>query len=311
MTTTPAPSAAPVRATLVGGPTVLLEHAGRRVLLDPTFDEPRSYEGAVVLTRTAPPAVPADAVLPLDLVLVSHDQHADNLDVSGRALVARVLADGVPVLSTPAAAGRVPGVTGLEPWASVELDGDPALTVTAVPALHGPEGADAPTLSGPVTGFVLESPGAPTVYVSGDNASVELVGGIAARFPRIAVAVLNVGAADVGRFPGHTVTLRGTDAAEAARLLGDALVLPVHADSWAHFTESVDAVRAAFSDSGLTDRLVVLEPGTPTEVAPAAREQRFGRLATEIASTPPGVARAAATEDAAWEGVVGDGLSTR
>ncbi len=270
MTTTPAPSGTPVHATLVGGPTVLLEYAGLRVLLDPTFDDPRSYDGAVVLTKTAPPALPADAVLPLDLVLVSHDQHADNLDVSGRALVERVLADGIPVLSTPTAAGRIPGVTGLDPWASVELDGAPGVRVTAVPALHGPEGADAPNLAGPVTGFVLEAPDAPTVYVSGDNASLGLVAEIAARFPGIGVAVLNAGAADPGRFPGHTVTLRGTDAAEAARLLGDALVVPAHADSWTHFTESVDAVRAAFADAGLTDRLRVLEPGIRAEVTSTA-----------------------------------------
>ncbi|MFC8731048.1 MBL fold metallo-hydrolase [Luteimicrobium sp. NPDC057192] len=271
MTTTPAPSETTVHATLAGGPTVLLEYAGLRVLLDPTFDDPRSYEGAVVLTKTASPALPADAVLPVDLVLVSHDQHADNLDLSGRALVEQALADGVTVLSTPAAAGRIAGVTGLDPWASVELDGDPAVTVTAVPALHGPEGADAPNLAGPVTGFVLEAPDAPTLYVSGDNASVELVREIAARFPGIAIAVLNAGAADPGRFPGRTVTLRGTDAAEAATLLGDALVVPAHADSWAHFTESVDAVRTAFDDAGLTDRLLVLEPGIRTEVPADAR----------------------------------------
>jgi len=41
------------------------------------------------------------------------------------------------------------------------------------------------------------------------------------------------------------------------------------------------------------------------------REQRFDRLATEIASTPPEVARAAAAEDEAWDAVAGDGLSTR
>jgi len=267
MTTLPSPSGTPVHATLVGGPTVLLEYAGRRVLLDPTFDEPRSYEGSVTLTKLAGPAVPADAVEPVDLVLVSHDQHPDNLDASGRALVERVLADGVPVVSTPAAAGRIPGVTGLEPWSAVELDGEAGLTVTAVPALHGPAGADAPTLSGPVTGFVLEASGAPTVYVSGDNASVALVEEVAGRFPAIGIAVLNTGAADVGRFPGSTVTLRGTDAAEAAALLGDALVVPVHADSWAHFTESVDAVRAAFDDAGLADRLQVLAPGVRTELA--------------------------------------------
>jgi CspA family cold shock protein len=40
-----------------------------------------------------------------------------------------------------------------------------------VPALHGPEGSE--HLVGEVTGFVLAGPGLPTVYVSGDNASLD------------------------------------------------------------------------------------------------------------------------------------------
>jgi L-ascorbate metabolism protein UlaG (beta-lactamase superfamily) len=262
--------ATPVTATLVGGPTILLTYAGRRVLSDPTFDEPRTYERGSTLTKLAGPALAPEDVLPVDVVLVSHDQHPDNLDVRGREVVDSVLANGGTVLSTPTAAGRIPGVTGLEPWASSRVG---PVTITAVPALHGPEGADAPELSGPVTGFVLEADGWPTVYVSGDNASVELVGRITERFPAIGLAVLHAGAADVGRFPGHPITLRGTDAAEAAKLLGDAVVVPVHADSWAHFTESVDAVRAAFADAGIDDRLRVLDPGRQTEL-PAEAEGR-------------------------------------
>ncbi|GMA23842.1 hypothetical protein GCM10025864_16010 [Luteimicrobium album] len=80
------------------------------------------------------------------------------------------------------------------------------------------------------------------------------------------------------------MTLRGTDAAEAAGLLGDALVVPVHADSWAHFTESVDDVRTAFEDAGLAGRLQVLAPGVP-------------------AALP--------LEEAAWDVSTEDGLSDR
>jgi L-ascorbate metabolism protein UlaG (beta-lactamase superfamily) len=251
-----------VTATHMGGPTILFTYADLRFLSDPTFDEPRAYEGPVTLTKLAGPALAADAVLPVDVVLVSHDQHPDNLDVGGRAAVDATLAGGGTVLSTPAAAERIPGVTELEPWATTHVG---TVTVTAVPALHGPEGAE--EISGPVTGFVLEADGWPTVYLSGDNASVDLVREIAARFPDIGISVLHAGAADVGRFPGHTVSLRGTDAAAAARLLAASVVIPVHADSWAHFTESTDAVRDAFAAAGLTDRLVVVEPGVPTVVS--------------------------------------------
>jgi L-ascorbate metabolism protein UlaG (beta-lactamase superfamily) len=258
MTTTPTPSSTPVRATLVGGPTVLLEYAGRRVLLDPTFDEPRSYDGPVVLTKLAGPAVPADAVLPVDLVLVSHDQHADNLDVSGRALLASV----PTVLSTPDAAARIPGVRGLAPWEQVVLGDD--VRVTAVPARHGPEGAEA--LSGAVTGFVLEAPGERTVYVSGDNASLDVLDQVARRFDRVELAVLFVGGANVGRFGAEPLTLDAPRAAAAAALLPLATVVPVHHTDWAHFVDPLSAVQDRFAAVGAGDRLVVLGRGEPTEV---------------------------------------------
>jgi hypothetical protein len=50
-------------------------------------------------------------------------------------------------------------------------------------------------LVGEVTGFVLTGARTPTVYISGDNASLELVGEIAARYPRIDTTVLFAGAA--------------------------------------------------------------------------------------------------------------------
>lgn len=240
----------------VGGPTLLLRWAGRAVLSDPTFDEPGEYPGGVTLRKLTGPAVAATDLGPLDLALVSHDQHADNLDVAGRALLASVPA----VVSTTAATGRVPGVVGLEPWQSLRL-GDDGATVTAVPALHGPEGAEA--LTGPVVGFLLRAPGAPTVYVSGDNASVDVAAAIAQRAPDVRLAVLHAGAANTGRFP-EPLTLDAERAVAVARLWPEAVVVPVHADGWAHFTEPVDAVVRAFADAGLADRLQVLVPGEET-----------------------------------------------
>ena len=52
-----------------------------------------------------------------------------------------------------------------------------------MPARHGPVGCE--EITGDVSGFVLESAGSPTIYISGDNAAVELVDEIAARFPSI------------------------------------------------------------------------------------------------------------------------------
>lgn len=240
----------PVR--VFGGPTALFEYGGLRFLTDPTFDEPGDYDrgGGRVLSKTAPPAGrPADAGR-LDVVLLSHDEHPDNLDHAGRAL----LADVPLVLTTPSGAERL-GATALADWASVELAG--GVTVTGVPAIHGPGArADVEPFTGQVVGFVLTGDGLPTVYVSGDNASLDAVREIAGRFGPVDTAILFAGAPRIpALFGGEPLVLDSAQAAEAAVILGARRVVPVHCDSWSHFTESRDDVAAAFRDAGLADRL--------------------------------------------------------
>ena len=124
--------------TLIGGPAAIIELAGLRILTDPTFDDPGDYElPHVTLRKTAKPALPAEEVGAIDAVLLSHDQHADNLDTSGRALLPKA----GRVFTTVAGAGRLGGnAIGLAPWESRELetpDGD-TLQITATPAAMAP-----------------------------------------------------------------------------------------------------------------------------------------------------------------------------
>ena len=223
-----------IAVTYLGGPTVVLEYAGLRLLTDPTFDPPGEYEdpGSTPLVKTAGPGLPVDAVEPVDVVLLSHHEHADNLDAGGRTLVGT----GIPTLATPYAAEGLdlPGVTGLAPWATATLEAPAGpVTVTAVPGLHGPVGSE--ELVGPVTGFVLEASGSPSVYVSGDNAALDLVDEIAARFAPIGVAVLFAGAARVPSIDGQ-LTLTSVYAVAAARILGARAVVGVHTEDWEHFS---------------------------------------------------------------------------
>ncbi|BCY10038.1 MBL fold metallo-hydrolase [Actinoplanes sp. L3-i22] len=225
-----------------GGPTVQFRYGTLTVLTDPTFDAPGDYPiGDRALTKTAPAnGTPG----PVDLVLLSHDEHPDNLDHAGRALLATVPL----VLSTPGAAERIGApVRGLDDWESTVVG---AVRVTAVPAQHGPEGVL--HLTGAVAGFVLEGEGLPTVYVSGDNASLRVVEEIAGRFPAIDVAILFGGAAKTALVGDATLTLTAAEMATAARILGATSVYAAHVDSWAHFTEGIDEVRKAFAAAGLS-----------------------------------------------------------
>ncbi|MEU4064141.1 MBL fold metallo-hydrolase [Streptomyces wedmorensis] len=245
-------TAIPVR--VFGGPTALFDYGGLRFLTDPTFDEPGDYEvPGARLTKTTPSAGVPDHV---DVVLLSHDEHPDNLDTSGRALLAEV-----PLtLTTPGGAQRLGrGAKGLADWESVELQGPGGgtITVTGVPAIHGPGAReDVEPITGQVVGFVLTGQGLPTLYVSGDNASLDAVKQIAEHFGPVDTAILFAGAPrfDI-LFGGAVIVLDSARAAEAARLLGARRVVPVHYDGWAHFTEGRDALRAAFTAAGLADRL--------------------------------------------------------
>jgi L-ascorbate metabolism protein UlaG (beta-lactamase superfamily) len=257
-------SAQPTSLTVfaVGGPTAVLEFAGLRILTDPSFDPPG--DTAHGLHKLVGPAVAPDDVLPIDLVLLSHDHHDDNLDTSGRAFLARA----GRTLTTTAGAERLGGnATGLEPWESLEVErpGGRTLTITAVPAQHGPDGTD--HLTGPVIGFVLTAPDVPTLYVSGDNASVDVVRTIADRVGPIELAVLFAGGVSIPhRFDGAYLTLSADRAVEAARVLGARAIVPVHFEGWAHFTQGADDLRAAFAAAGLGDRLVVPEAGDTVQV---------------------------------------------
>ncbi|POX56485.1 Zn-dependent hydrolase [Streptomyces sp. Ru71] len=242
-----------------GGPTALIEYGGLRFLTDPTFDAPGDYPigGGRSLTKTAPSRTTPDALGRVDVVLLSHDEHPDNLDRSGRALLAEV-----PLtLTTPGGAERLGArATGLADWESVELErpGGGTVTVTGVPAVHGPGTKErVEPVSGQVVGFVLTGEGLPTVYVSGDNASLDAVREIADRFGPVDTAVLFAGAPRTGLFDGALLVLDGAGAAEAARLLGARRVVPVHCDSWTHFTEGREDVVKAFAEAGLADRLAV------------------------------------------------------
>lgn len=256
-----------VRITLIGGPTAVIEVGGFRLLTDPTFDAPGDYAlPHVTLTKTASPALGADQVGPIDAVLLSHDQHSDNLDHGGRAFLDTVQALGGRVLTTLAGAARLGGrVEGFAPWGSTELVGSDGrrLRATAAPARHGPAGIE--PLSGDVIGFVLsfDDGASRPIYITGDTVWYDGVAEVARRLP--AGIVLPFAGAAQTRGPFH-LTMDTNDVIETARAFPDAVIVPVHHDGWAHFRQSGADLMAAFKALGSADRLRLLGPGETVEI---------------------------------------------
>ncbi len=114
----------------IGGPTVIIEVGGLRIMTDPTLDPAGTsftINDKPAYAKTDNPAI--TDIGRIDVVLLSHDQHGDNLDNAGRELLKTV-----PLtLTTVIGAGRLKGsARGLNSWELFEI---PELFVakTAVP----------------------------------------------------------------------------------------------------------------------------------------------------------------------------------
>jgi L-ascorbate metabolism protein UlaG (beta-lactamase superfamily) len=249
-----------MRLTHIGTATVLLEIGRLRILTDPALDPAGQryvFRAGLSSRKTEEPRLPPGGLPPIDLVLLSHDHHADNLDEAGRA----VLPTAKRVLTTVPGARRLGGnATGLLPWTTVEHE---EVRVTAVPARHGPPGIE--WVDSVTTGFVVEWPGQRrgALYISGDTVYFPGIDAIAKRFT-IGAAILHLGGV---RFP-LTGPLRYTFTPDGARrtaaLLGNPLIVPVHYGGWTHFVASRGEFASAFAEDGLDVRWVT--PGEPVEL---------------------------------------------
>ena len=202
----------------------------------------------------------------IDAVLLSHDQHADNLDPAGRALLPAAGA----VITTTTGAKRLGGnARGLAPWATTRLEdpGRPAIEITATPCRHGP--AVGHVLSGPVVGFALRWEGqhGGVLWISGDTVLYDGVLEVADRL-EVSVALLHLGGV---RFPvtgPARYTMTAADAVELCEAVRPRITIPIHYEGWKHFQQGRSEIERelASAPADVRDSFRWLEIGAPTEV---------------------------------------------
>lgn len=245
-----------IKATYIGGPTILLEIAGLRIMTDPTLDPPGVYDlGHIQLEKFIEPA--KANIEAIDVVLLSHDQHHDNLDNKGRALLGQVSR----VYSTQAAAKRLGGATiGMLPWEShvIKTPTGDELTITATPARHGPAGIE--KISGDVIGFILSVKGKSTIelYITGDTVYYEGIAEVAKRFEPSYVFAFAGAAKPKGSV--H-MTMSANDVIDTAFAFPEVQIIPMHHEGWKHYTQNSKELETAFAMVGIEQRLKFLKPG--------------------------------------------------
>ncbi|KAK7050881.1 hypothetical protein VNI00_004993 [Paramarasmius palmivorus] len=258
-----------LKITHVGTATAIIDIDGVTFLTDPVFAGAGAEYPVLPgfsLKSLDGPAVKLNELPPIDAVLLSHEDHPDNLDEVGRTLL-----EGRQVFTTPDGAKKLsprPGVKALQPWETVSADiGGKPFKITGIPCQHLP--------GGEVVGFILESPsfgthsdGLPNaIYFSGDTVYFEELKEMKKKW-HIVVALLNLGVAAVPTPNGNLlITMGGQDAVNFTRDLGVDVVVPMHFESWTHFSEKVDELRQIFdAEKDVGDKVAWLTPGVPKKL---------------------------------------------
>ena len=255
-----------LKITYIGTATVILDIDGVKLITDPVFSQAGSEwdKGIAILRTSISPALQLQDLPALDAVLLSHEDHEDNLDELGRQLL-----DGRKVLTTVDGANKLaprPDVRGLKPWETVDLNvGGKSFQVTATPCVHLP--------GGECTGFVLtnaefgETNGLPNaIYISGDTIYIDDLARLKEKF-NISVAILNLGAASVPvSDPPLVITMDGKQAAQLIREIEPDIVVPLHFEGWDHFAQGREEVLEVFKREGIESKVQWLPRGVATNI---------------------------------------------
>lgn len=262
-----------VTITHIDTACVLLNINRYKILTDPTLNKKDAFFPQYVSSPLAfskkyiDPALTTKEIGKVDLVLLSHDHHSDNLDKNGRAFIKTV----DTVLSTEDAVMRLNntntiGLANLEEY-FVPTEKVKGLKITAIPAQHtNIKRLD--KVMGKVIGFTIEWDGQKNgcIYISGDTVLFEGIYELNKR-KNVDVAILHLGA---GAFPylkrNLRVTMNGEEAIETTRLLDPMMVIPIHYEGWWHFKQSVKSLKNEIEQSGVGDKFLWLKSGVETEM---------------------------------------------
>ncbi|HWB64543.1 MAG TPA: MBL fold metallo-hydrolase [Chitinophagales bacterium] len=255
-----------ITITHVSTACVIININGYRILTDPVLDHAGKlyHFGYGTLSRkTEEPALQAAELGKIDLVLLSHHQHQDNLDTTGKAFIKTVPL----VLTTPPAAKHFTNAVGLANWQSYRPETSlvPGLIITATPAQHHPWWLPG-FFAGKVIGFMIEWAGQQNgaLYLTGDTVYFKGLEEVARRFT-VNTIIVNLGSVQFRYLTGWgRYTFNAAEAIKTALLMKAKQVIPIHYRGWTHFKEN--EIQPAFNASPIATKTIWLQSGRETEI---------------------------------------------
>jgi L-ascorbate metabolism protein UlaG (beta-lactamase superfamily) len=157
-----------LKATWIGHSTVLVQTAGLNILTDPFLSERASPVGFAGPRRVHPPALTAERLPPIDIILLSHN-HYDHMDLPA---LRQIAAHHAPHVVTPRGnarwirkASEAFGIDELH-WGETLTHGRARIHLT--PALHWSKRSLFDANAALWGGFVIETEGG-VIYFAGDT----------------------------------------------------------------------------------------------------------------------------------------------
>jgi L-ascorbate metabolism protein UlaG (beta-lactamase superfamily) len=254
-----------MRLRLLRHATLVLDYAGRRLLVDPMLGPAGSMDpvaNAANARRIPLVELPlADAELDellgsLDGVLVTHG-HRDHWDPTAAARVPKILS----MACQPADLGRF-GADGFAVTAAGATETWLGLELSLTGGRHGR--GEVGERMGPSSGFVLRAPGQPTLYIAGDTVwCPEVETAIATHRPD--VVVVNAGAAQF--LAGGPITMDVPDVAAMCAVAPRARVVAVHFEAVNHCLLTRKGLREGLGRLGVGGGVVIPLDGETVELS--------------------------------------------
>lgn len=264
--------------THIGTATAIFEIDGIDFLIDPFFSPAGTtwdMGGGNVLKDTDTPALALENLPAIDVILLSHEDHPGNLDELGRRLL-----DGRHVFTTMDGANNLVPRLSCMAWSP----GKPSLlhlvaSNSKSPQLHVnicPVASDSMSTSARwrvhrlhhhFQGGWCYSEWLPNaIYSTGDTVYIDELAKIPEKF-HVVCAVMSLGSAFADLPDGPLqITMDGKQAAHLFRTVKADYLVPMHYESWGHFTQFGKDLVKVFEEEGIMEKVRWLSPGTSVKV---------------------------------------------
>jgi len=236
-----------MRVQLIRHATLRVDLGGHRFLVDPMLSEmgamdPIANAANSLRIPMTPLPFSVDEILDgVDALLITH-LHRDHLDDAAVGILPR----GLPLFCQPADSRRLRelGFTDIRPVSTAaEFEG---IELIRTAGKHGVGLVG--QLMGRVSGFVLRSPGEPSLYIAGDTIWCGAVREVLETITPD-VVILNAGGAQFRS--GSPITMTSADVARVSREHPAGEIIAVHMDAINHCLTTRQLLRAALVEQGL------------------------------------------------------------